>query len=185
MWRVVLVAALLVEGACWTGADHTAVEPPATPQQATSREPLRLRVKLERTACLGACPAYTVTLSGNGRVDWVGHGNVAALGRRQGRVSHRELEELSRRLDRVRFFERNEYGELPAKPECTTVGNTTSCAFSASVSICTDTSHSIITVNRGRRLHTIDNDHCSDRSDLDAVEDFIDRIANTQAWIGS
>lgn len=183
MRRVVLVAALA--GACWTGSEHP-VAPSAVSNRASEpREPLRLRVKLERTPCLGTCPAYTVVLSGDGRVEWIGHSNVAAIGRRQGRVTRSELEELSRRIDRARFFERNEYGELPAKPECVTSGTTTSCTFSASVSICTDTSHSIITVNRDRRIHTVDNDHCTERRELDALEDFIDRIAATDAWIGS
>jgi hypothetical protein len=182
MHRVVLVAALCT--GCWTGADTQAIAP-TPPSKAPPREPLRLRVKLERTPCLGTCPAYTVAIAGDGRVDWVGHSNVVATGRRQGRVTRTELTELARRLDRARFFERDEYGELPRKEECTTSGNTTTCTFSASVSICSDTSHSIITASRGLRTHTIDNDHCSERPELESLEDYIDRIANTDAWIGS
>jgi hypothetical protein len=182
MHRVVLVAALFI--GCWTGTDTPVVEPtPVT--KASAREPLRLRVKLERTQCLEGCPAYTVAISGDGRVEWIGHSNVVATGRRQGRVTRAELEELTRRLERARFFERNEYGELPRKEECTTAGNTTTCTFSASVSICTDTSHAIITASRGLRTHTVDNDHCSERPELEPLEDYIDRIANTDAWIGS
>lgn len=183
MRSVVLVAALLL-GGCWTGAETAAVLPVVTGRSATSPEPLRLRVKLERTGCLGMCPAYSVAISGDGRVDWIGTANVAAEGRRQGRVTRGELEELSRRLDRARFFERNEYGALPSKQECTTVGTTTQCTFSASLSICTDTSHAIIRASRGLRTHTVDNDHCTERSELDSLEDYIDRIANTDAWIG-
>lgn len=181
--RCVVLAAALLSGACWTGAEPSAAEPTVTGKPAAQREPLRLRVKLERTGCLGTCPAYSVSIAGDGRVDWVGHANVAAVGRRQGRVTRAELEELVKRLDRARFFERNEYGALPAKQECTTVGNTTQCSFSASVSICTDTSHAIISASRGLRTHTIDNDHCTERPELDALEDYIDRIANTDAWI--
>lgn len=179
----VVIAAPLVVCACWTGAD-TPVNPPARPEARPPREPPSLRIRLERTQCFGTCPAYTISISGDGRVDWFGRANVAALGRRAGRVTAAELAELSRRIDRARFFERNEYGDLPQKPECTTVGTMTTCSFGTSVSICSDTSHAILTVHRGKRTHTIENDHCSDRPELDALEDYIDRIANTGVWIG-
>ncbi|HEY5944128.1 MAG TPA: DUF6438 domain-containing protein [Kofleriaceae bacterium] len=180
--RSALAAALLLS-ACWTGADPPAIEP-ATPAKRPAPEPLNLRIRLERTACFGTCPAYTVSVQGDGRVEWIGHSSVATLGRQQGHVTRGQLEELSRRLDRVRFFERDEYGELPKKPECTTVGSTTQCSFGTSVTICSDTSHTIISAWRGSRTHRIDNDHCNDRPELDALEDYIDRITNTEAWIG-
>jgi hypothetical protein len=182
MRGVVLVAALFV-GGCWTGTDAPA--PVTPPTRTPAPQPLHLRVQLERTPCLGACPAYTVTIAGDGRVTWSGRSNVLAIGSRQGRVTHRELEQLSRLIDRARFFERNEYGNLPAKPECTTTGTTTTCSFSAAVSICTDSPHAIVRVRRDGRTHAIDNDHCTARPELDALEDYIDRIANTDAWIGS
>jgi hypothetical protein len=182
MARVLLAAALLF-GACWTGTDGVPVEsPPAA--KAAPGEPLKLRVKLERTGCFGNCPAYSVLIDGSGKIEWIGHANVTAMGRREGHVSRFELDELSRRVDRARFFERDEYGELVRKPECQTVGSSTTCSFSAAVSICSDTSHAIISVVRGIRRHRIDNDHCNERPELDALEEYIDRIANTEEWIG-
>jgi hypothetical protein len=180
--RGVLAAALL-SGACWTGSDGVVVETPAATKQA-DREPLKLRVKLERTGCFGNCPSYSVTIDGSGRVEWIGHTNVLAMGRHTAKVSRFELDELSRRLDRARFFERDEYGELPQKPECQTVGSTTTCSFGTSVSICSDTSHAIITAVRGVQRQKIDNDHCNERPELDTLEQYIDRITNTEAWIG-
>ncbi len=158
--RGVVLAAVLVTGACWTGAEAPVVEATSVPKR-PAQEPLKLRVKLERTACFGLCPTYTVVVHGDGRVDWVGQSNVLAIGHRHGRVSRVDLVELSRRLDRARFFERNEYGELPQKPECTTTGSMTSCSFGTSVSVCSDTSHAVITVNRGMQMHSIDSDHCT------------------------
>jgi hypothetical protein len=181
--RGVVLATAFVVGACWTGADTPVTEPAAIARRAEP-PPARLRVRLERTPCFGFCPTYTVVIHGDGRVDWAGRTNVHAIGHRRGRVSRDEIAELSRMLDRARFFERNEYGELPAQPECTTTGSTTSCSFGTSVSICSDTSHAIISVNRGMQTHTVDNDHCAEQPELEAVEDFIDRIANTGAWIG-
>jgi hypothetical protein len=147
------------------------------------REPLQLRVKLERTQCFGTCPAYTVVLYGSGRVEWMGHASVDALGKREAHVSRATMEELSHQLDRARFFERDEYGELPRKQECTTVGGTTQCSFATSFTLCSDTSHAIISVSRNGRVHKVDNDHCSDRPELEALEGYIDQIANTEAWI--
>ncbi len=182
MLRVLLAGALLL-GACWTGDGGVAAEAPIAPKP-PSREPLKLRVKLERTGCFGNCPAYQVAIDGSGRVDWIGHGNVLAMGRRTGKVSRANLDELVRRLEVARFFERDEYGELPLKPECQTVGSTTTCAFAASVSICSDTSHAIITAVQGTRRNHVDNDHCNDRPELEGLEQFIDRITNSEAWIG-
>ena len=178
----VLLAAAVVTGACWTGSGTPAVDT-ATAPKSIEHEPIKLRVKLERTGCFGNCPSYSVVIDGNGRVEWIGHQNVMATGRREGTVSRADLEELSRHIDRARFFERDEYGELPQKAECQTIGGTTTCAFGTSVSICSDTSHAIISVLRGVRRHQIDNDHCNDRPELDALEEYIDQIANTGAWI--
>jgi hypothetical protein len=179
--RGVLLAGALCIGACWTGADPQAAEPSAPPT--TAGEPIKLRVKLERTMCFGTCPAYTVAIDGAGRVEWNGTAHVVAMGRRTGRVTRRELEELSKRLDRAQFFDRNEYGEFPQEMECTTTGTSTSCSFGTSVTICSDTSHTILSVSRESRVHKIDNDHCKDTPELDELEDYIDRIAHTRAWI--
>jgi hypothetical protein len=177
-----LLAAMLLCGACWTGSEPPALES-TTAAKRSKPEPLQLRVKLERTGCFGNCPSYSVVIDGSGRVDWIGHANVMVMARQQGRVSRFELDELSRRIDRARFFERDGYGELPQQQECQTIGRQTSCSFSTSVSICSDTSHAIVTVVRGIQRHKIDNAHCSDHPELDALEEYIDRIANTEAWI--
>lgn len=196
-----MLAAALCLGACWTGSDGVAVEPTTTAKPAAA-EPIKLRVKLERTGCFGTCPAYSVAIEsagfagarsnadalrseidGAGRVEWIGHANVATMGRAEGRVSRFEVDELARRIDKARFFERDEYGELPQKPECQTQGSMTTCSFGTSVTICSDTSHSIVTVARGIRRHRVDNDHCNDRPELESLEEYIDRIANTEQWI--
>lgn len=93
------VALLLLAG-CWTG---TAAPPPIT-ETAPAKPPLRLRITLERTYCLGTCPVYTVTVYGDGRVAWNGMDNVAVVGPKQTRIERREVERLSRLVDRAHFF---------------------------------------------------------------------------------
>lgn len=162
-----------------------AVEP--TKPAAPTFTPLDLRVRMERTVCFGTCPAYSVFIDGSGRVEWQGNQSVAVLGHRTGRVSRHELEELSRRLDRAQFFDRDDRGELAQEPECTTTttanGSSTSCSFGTSFTICSDTSHTIITVSRAGVMNKIDNDHCRERPELDELENYIDRIARTEVWI--
>ena len=145
---------------------------------------MRFRVTMERTACLGRCPIYKVTIHGNGRVDWEGVENVAAIGRLDGKsvVPRRDLERLARQIDDAKFFDRNEYGELETGPVCTTSGNTTTC--SASMHFCSDTTHAKLTVSRNGRTHVIDNDHCDDKPGIDEIEETVDLLAGTAELIG-
>jgi len=183
MRALVLVAA----AGCWTGGDSGQM--PDSTSALTMREPATkghdgFKLKLERTHCMGACPVYSVVLHGDGRVEWDGRANVLARGARRGRCTEREISELERLLGDLKFFERDEYGHLPLKPECTTTNNTTSCTMGGSFSFCSDTSHTIISVTRKYKTHTIDNANCSDDDELARLETMVDRIANVQAWVG-
>lgn len=175
------VAAALCVAACWTGPAQEAAPPaimPAAPAH-------RFSIKLRRTACLGGCPTYTILIHGDGRIEWRGQDHVAAAGQRERRVAPRAIDQLARTVERVRFFELDEYGFLPPKTSCTTVGTTTSCSVDAKWSICSDTSHSIITVMRDGETHEVDVAHCGGRYDADDLEDEILRVSHVDEWIGS
>jgi hypothetical protein len=178
--RSVLLAAALGAGACWTGAEPVAVSPMAASVK-PGLSPIDLRVKLERPGlCFGPCPTFAVEIDGSGRVQWPADPQATAKGR-TAKVTRSEVQELSRRLDSSRFFERNEFGELPQKPDCQKVGSTTTCSFGASISICSHTTHTIITATRGGHTHRIDNDHCNESPELDDLEAYIDQIVGTEA----
>lgn len=179
--RLLVLAAL---AGCWTGDEPAVHTTPVTAESRSKPNRAGLRVKLERTACDGACPEYIIVIHGDGRVDWFGKDHVLAVGSRRGRVTDREVSELERELAAVRFFERDEHGHLPVKSECTTLNGTTTCSMGGSFSFCTDTSHTIISVTRKYRTHTIDNANCSDTHELGELEDLIERIANVRAWVG-
>lgn len=175
---------LAVVASCWTGSvpDETA---PHT--RAASVEPKRpsLRVRLERTPCPGSCPVYTVEIDRRQRVArWSGRSDVAVIGEQTVKVSDTDLAELSRTIDRIRFFDRDERGNLPVEPVCTTDGSTTTCTIGTSIAVCSHSTHAIITVSRGSRTHTVDHDHCNDDSDLVELIDLIDRLARSSEWIG-
>ena len=179
----VRVAWLSLVAACWTGTEPAPSEPsPPAPPHAHARIPLE--VTLERTPCFGFCPVYSVTIRGDGEIAWNGDANVAVVGRRSGHATHAQLVELDRAVAASRFFERDEYGDIPAQQaNCFRTGNTTTCTFQ-SFTTCSDTSHSIITVHRGSETHRIDNAHCDELDPVDSLERLIDRIADDSAWIG-
>lgn len=167
--------------ACWTGTVPVEQTPASRP---APRDAPKLTIKLRRTACLGTCPTFLVVIHGDGRIEWDGRENVAAIGFRKRQIQPRAIEQIDRLLLKVRFFDRNESGELPQEPNCTTSGTTTSCSFESSIAICSDTSRSIITVARDGTSHTVTNDHCGERTPLDDLEDLIDQVAQLDAWIG-
>jgi hypothetical protein len=147
--------------------------PPAVDNHRATPAAEQLVVTLQRTICFGRCPAYIVTIDGDGVVRWTGTTDVAAKGERRGTVARDQLARLSAAIDRARFFELDDWGRLP----CTKPNGLCSDL------ICSDTSHSIVTVRRAGAVHEIDNAHC-EPSPADALEDLIDKLANTDPWVG-
>jgi hypothetical protein len=178
----VRAALLLLVGACWTGPEP-APPPTIPPVKLLPRRASAFELTLERTPCFGMCPAYRLTISGDGTMVWHGLANVTALGERHTRVAASRVVELSRALDRVRFFELDDSGHLPNKPTCVRTGNSVSCSLS-SVTICSDTSHAVISARRGAQHATVDDAHCSDTlPGLRVLEGMIDELA-PDGWIG-
>ncbi len=62
-------------------------------------------ITLKRGACLGSCPAYDLTLYGDGTVIFVGHGETAEIGEKQYRIDPRDVAKLYTYIDRRVFWE--------------------------------------------------------------------------------
>jgi hypothetical protein len=166
-------AAWLALAACWTGP----VAPsPAPPPRAAPVPRSDFDVKMERTACFGRCPEYSIEVHRDGTVVWHGIANVKPLGTTMGRASQATLHAIDRELRAARFFDLDEAGHLPVEPDCVRSGNATTCSF-ASVTMCSDTPHSIITVRRAGVTHRVDDAHCDPRTPLEPLEDAIDGAA--------
>lgn len=185
-----LLLTLVTASGCWTGS----AAPPTPANSLTETSTQRSlycfdSLTLERTGCLGACPAYTVTIYANGAVRWVGEANVASIGMRTGRVSRGQIQLIERKLDAIDFFAYDQFGAKPAKPQCTKVRTANSvsmkCDFS-DITICSDTSHAIVTFVHGRKEHRVDNAHCdlAKSGPLIELEQMIDDVAGTRDWIG-
>lgn len=139
-----------------------AVQPPRRPP---------LRVSMERTPCLGTCPTYKVDIEGDGTVRL----HIAGATRLM-RVSTTRVRDLEHHIEELHFFELDDQGHVPAQMQCMQNGSTTTCTIH-SISFCSDTSHAIITVKRGTRVHSVDDAHCSDDRLLLGLEDEIDALA--------
>jgi hypothetical protein len=169
---------MLALAACWTGE----VPPPAPPAAASAPQPADDRsVLLERTPCFGMCPAYQVVVSGNGIVQWHGESNVAIVGNRTSRIARARFAQIDAMIDRIGFFDYDEYGEKPHPMACTQQGNSTTCSWQ-SFTLCSDTSHVVITVRRKGVKHRVDDARCGE-SQIDDLGKLIDKLANTERWI--
>lgn len=121
----------------------------------------------ERTACLGACPEYRVTISRDGRVAWHGIANVRVIGDAHGSIERRQLDQLAVLLDMAKFYSRQRFGQLPGT-ELTT--------------ICTDLPGVKLEATEPGHHNTIEYDGCQKDPDLETLIDEIEHIAGTAAW---
>jgi hypothetical protein len=98
VWNWVLPAvALLVAGMVWSPARNIELSHPQNLDSVT--------VELSRGPCFGPCPAYTVTLHGNGQVQYVGQqGRSRIQTKKSGTVPRDKVVEILQVLDRVEFM---------------------------------------------------------------------------------
>jgi hypothetical protein len=64
----------------------------------------RVEIQLKRTPCYGSCPAYTVHLFGDGRVEYRGDRYVSILGVRSYRIDPSAVSELTKKFYEKGFF---------------------------------------------------------------------------------
>ncbi len=168
--------------ACWTGAVSEPASEPVAPKPREYAS-VDLEVKLRRTPCFGMCPVFDITIQHDGRLRYFGRQNVAEAGERTRRLTRSQMIELSRAVDRVHFFELDDSGHEAQQQGCTTIGGTTTCSF-RSFSVCSDTSHTVVTVSRPKRniSHTIDDAHCSDDGSAVTLEQKIEALVSP--WVG-
>ncbi|HWA60251.1 MAG TPA: DUF6438 domain-containing protein [Caulobacteraceae bacterium] len=77
------------------------------PAKATASD---FRIVLNRSACFGACPDYTVTVEADGQVTFSGRRFVSCIGETHWRVPRAQVRALETRVERMRFFDlKSEY----------------------------------------------------------------------------
>jgi hypothetical protein len=124
-------------------------------------------IRLERAACYGECPVYTVTLHGNGRVDWNGERYVAKLGPASRRIKPGAVAALRREIDRAGFW------RWPDHWECARVATDHPWTYIT-----------VVTAARSRRIKHYHGNACVPDA-VSRLEQRIDEVAGTAEWVGS
>ena len=124
-----------------------------------------LRIRLERTMCLGSCPAYSVEISGDGSVVYNGSYCVAEKGERRASISQAEVVELVQKFRDADYFALHDRyaGQITDQPR-----QITSLRFDGHAKTVEDY------VGRSAGMPRV----------VTALEEAIDKAAGTERWIG-
>lgn len=123
-------------------------------------------ITLERTACFATCPIYKLTISGDGKVVYEGKKFVNIIRMRTTQISEDKIKELIDKFNRINYF---------------------SLKDSYMNGICaTDYPSAITSITINGKTKKITNYHgCPSPKKLQQLEDKIDKIANSNKWVGS
>ena len=131
------------------------------------------QLSMTRGPCFGACPMYTVTVWGDGRVRFVGDRFVQQTGEHEATVDPAAVAALFAHADSIGFFD---------LPQNITPANEAACGSSW-----TDMPSAEITIIWADRDQTLHHYHGCPKApeSLTAFEARIDEVAGTARWIGT
>jgi Domain of unknown function (DUF6438)/Gram-negative bacterial TonB protein C-terminal len=118
-------------------------------------------VEMSRSACLGACPSYTVEIKADGTVSWTGKSSVAAIGSRESTIG---TESARRLLEKFRTKDFWSYCR----------------SYSRHV---TDSGGAEITVQLGGKTRKISDYAASGPKELQDLLLEVDRVADLHHWL--
>jgi hypothetical protein len=127
-------------------------------------------IQLERTGCYGTCPAYSVTIHGDGRVDYNGKSHVKEMGTRDGRIETDKIRALVSLFAKMKFWGLAEdYSAAKCKGR-----------------VCTDMATAITELSIRGVTHRVKHYYgCgSAPKSLFDLESVIDKSANSEQWTG-
>jgi len=93
---VLALAAIVLAGAVWFPARNVAISYPL--------EPNSVKVALDRGPCYGSCAAYTITVHGDGQVDYAAPGRTGIPIRKSGTIPQEKVTQILKALDKVEFM---------------------------------------------------------------------------------
>ena len=126
-------------------------------------------IRLERTACFGPCPIYTVAIDARGTVTWVGEKFVRVVGRQTARVPPSVVAALLAQAERIGFFDMRDVYRVIENPNGT-------------VTTVSDLPTKDVTVTVNGRTKRIE-DYLGAPDALGEFERAIDEAAGTKRWI--
>ena len=95
-----------------TASSSANIAPEAPPRAGADASPDGAVIRLERTACLGTCPVYTVEVHGDGEVIYEGTAFVGVKGRETKRISAKDARALFTLAEDGAFFQMADRYEL-------------------------------------------------------------------------
>lgn len=151
-------------------APRKAVSPPAE-DSAEANVVVRPAISLERTACFGGCPVYTISVSPAGQVTFEGRANVLQPGTATGQIPKQRLDSLLVELERAGYFGFASRYAL-SEPACGRY--------------VTDQSSAISSVTLGGQTKRIEHDHGCGAAPgaLAVLEKRIDEVLGSDQWTG-
>jgi Domain of unknown function (DUF6438) len=126
-------------------------------------------IRMERTHCYGSCPAYTLTIHGDGRVEYVSKENKEDAPPKQGTIAPSVVKKLVAEFANAKFLSLPDY--LLEKCTCRQ---------------CTDLPSAITEINVQGTTHRVRHDYgcgCAPKI-LFELESAIDKAANAEQWTG-
>jgi len=144
---------------------------PSAENSADANQTARPAITLERTACFGSCPVYTISVSPSGQVSFEGKAHVRQRGPATGQISKQQVDALLVELQRAGYFE---FASRYAMSE-------PACGRYA-----TDLPSAISSATLGGRTKRIEHDHgCGGAPGALAVlEKRIDEVLGSERWTG-
>ena len=127
-------------------------------------------ITLERTACFGNCPVYQLTVYGDGRVVYEGKAFVTVIGKRTAQISPQQVQQLVTAFETANFFAlENQYiAEATDLPGAWT---------------------SISSHGQSKRVWRYGSSDTPELNNaprsLTELESQIDKIVNSQQWVGN
>jgi len=122
--------------------------------------PADFLIKLERTACFGSCPVYSVTIDAQGTVIYEGTSSVSVEGRQTDRIPASAVNALLATAERIGFYDLRDSYRAPI----------------------TDLPTTFVTMTANGRTKRIE-DHFSAPPGLKELERQIDEAARTARWV--
>ena len=169
---VVILIAIASLIAVQTASAHRQTSDPTPDLGALSDADLKAAtIRLERTRCYGSCPAYTVTIHGDGRVEYSGTFGVKVKEARTGRVEPEAVKRLLSQFAQAKFLAIKE--DYSAEK----------CSCSRR---CTDMASAVTELVAGGVKHRVNHCYgcgCAPKA-LFELESAIDKAAQVEQWTG-
>lgn len=135
-----------------------------------------LKITLSRTQCYGKCPAYDLTILGNGTVEFNGQKYTDTVGKATAKITRREIDQIIDELNKANYLDLEDVYDLENCPTYWTDNST------VTTSVTQNGKTKSIRHYLGCEDKTAD--HKPYPPGLADLERKIDAIAGTAKWIG-